>query len=178
MLDKEKKRSLRMHTREFKADLVALVRAGRSVAQVAKDFRVASSLVYQWDWQSRVDEGKGPAGAVSQIKGYSKPCRKACFCLGGSRHGRYRKNFVLWVTVIHRHDSTLEDQQGGSAGCDMDHFCWADWIAQGSPARLSPGKSAQTPGSGNEFLEIGVLSGRTQRIEEPYPDCISLRQVI
>jgi transposase-like protein len=42
MLDKDKKRPRRMHTREFKADLVALVRAGRSVAQVAKDFRAST----------------------------------------------------------------------------------------------------------------------------------------
>jgi len=34
----------RMHTREFKATVVALVRAGRRVAQVAKDFRWPSSL--------------------------------------------------------------------------------------------------------------------------------------
>jgi transposase len=65
MLDKEKKRTRRMHTREFKADVVALVRAGRSVSQVAKDFRLASSLVYEWDRQAKVDEGKGPAGAVT-----------------------------------------------------------------------------------------------------------------
>ncbi len=44
---------------------MALVRAGRSVAQVAKDFRPANSLVYDWCRQADVDEGKGPPGALT-----------------------------------------------------------------------------------------------------------------
>ena len=43
------KQARRTHTREFKADTVALVRAGgRRVAQVARDLGLADSLVRSW----------------------------------------------------------------------------------------------------------------------------------
>jgi Transposase. len=64
MLDHEKKRTRRIHTREFKADTVALVRSGRGVPQVAQDLRLANSLVYDWCRQADVDEGKGTPGAL------------------------------------------------------------------------------------------------------------------
>ena len=65
MLDQKKKRTRRMHTREFKADTVALVRSGRGVPQVAQDLRLANSLVYDWCRQADVDEGKGSPGALT-----------------------------------------------------------------------------------------------------------------
>jgi transposase-like protein len=56
----------RVHTREFKAETVALVRAGgRTAAQVARDLGLADSLVYDWIRQAKVDEGNGPAGALT-----------------------------------------------------------------------------------------------------------------
>ena len=65
MLDQKTKRTRRLHTRKFKADTVALVRAGRGVPQVARDLGVANSLVYDWCRQAAVDEGKGPPGALT-----------------------------------------------------------------------------------------------------------------
>jgi len=59
---------------------------------------------------------------------------------------------------------------------------WITFAGSADPIHALPldfrPERVQNPGSGNEFLEIGVLSGRTQRIEEPKPDFISLRQVI
>jgi transposase-like protein len=66
MLKGEAKRTRRVHTREFKAETVALVRAGgRNPAQVARDLGLADSLVRAWLRQADVDAGKGPAGALT-----------------------------------------------------------------------------------------------------------------
>lgn len=60
------KRVRRVHTREFKADTVKLVRAGgRNIAQVARELGLADSLVHAWLRQSEVDAGRGPAGALT-----------------------------------------------------------------------------------------------------------------
>jgi transposase len=60
------KRARRVHTREFKAETVQLVRAGgRNVAQVARDLGLADSLVHAWLRQADVDAGHGPAGALT-----------------------------------------------------------------------------------------------------------------
>ena len=66
MSKQEKKRIRRTHSREFKADTVALVSTGgRQVAQVARDLGLADSLVRSWVRQADVDAGKGPAGALT-----------------------------------------------------------------------------------------------------------------
>ena len=66
MSSSETKRVRRVHTREFKAETVALVRAGgRTAAQVARDLGLAGSLVHSWVRQATVDEGKGPPGALT-----------------------------------------------------------------------------------------------------------------
>ena len=66
MTKQEKKRTRRTHTREFKADTVALIsKGGRSVAQVSRDLGLADSLVRTWVRQADVDAGKGPAGALT-----------------------------------------------------------------------------------------------------------------
>ena len=66
MSRKKEKRTRRVHTREFKAETVALVRAGgRNAAQVARDLGLADSLVHAWLRQAQVDEGKGPVGALT-----------------------------------------------------------------------------------------------------------------
>jgi transposase len=60
------KRVRRVHTPEFKADTVKLVRAGgRKVAQVARDLGLAGSIVHAWVRQSDVDTGRGPVGALT-----------------------------------------------------------------------------------------------------------------
>ena len=66
-MSKEKgNRTRRVHTREFKAETVALVRGGgRSAAQVARDLGLADSLVHAWLRQAQADEGKGPVGVLT-----------------------------------------------------------------------------------------------------------------
>jgi transposase len=62
----EAKRTRRVHTREFKAETVELVRAGgRSIGQLARDLGLADSMVRAWVSQSDVDAGKGRAGALT-----------------------------------------------------------------------------------------------------------------
>jgi transposase len=66
MSKSETKRSRRVHTREFKAETVELVRTGgRTVSQVARDLDLADSLVRTWVRQAEVDAGRGPAGALT-----------------------------------------------------------------------------------------------------------------
>lgn len=56
----------RVHTPEFKAEAVKLVReGGRSVGQVCEDLDLADSLVRNWLRQAAVDRGEGPAGALT-----------------------------------------------------------------------------------------------------------------
>jgi len=62
----KQKRARRVHTREFKADTVKLVReGGRSVGQVAQQFDLSDSLIRIWLRQAQVDEGNGPPGALT-----------------------------------------------------------------------------------------------------------------
>jgi transposase-like protein len=61
-----KKRVRRVHTGEFKAETVALVRTGgRNAGQVARELGLAESLVRAWVRQADVDAGRGPAGALT-----------------------------------------------------------------------------------------------------------------
>jgi transposase len=65
MSKRETKRVRRVHTREFKADTVELVRSGgRNASQVARELGLADSLVRAWVNQAEVDAGRGPAGAL------------------------------------------------------------------------------------------------------------------
>jgi hypothetical protein len=49
MSNMEAKRTRRVHTREFKAETVELVRAGgRSIGQLARDLGLADSMVRAW----------------------------------------------------------------------------------------------------------------------------------
>lgn len=62
----KQKRARRSHTREFKAETVKLVReGGRSVGQVSQELDLADSLIRNWLKQAEVDEGNGPAGALT-----------------------------------------------------------------------------------------------------------------
>jgi transposase len=65
-MSRETKRVRRVHTREFKAETVALVRTGgRNAGQVARELGLADSLVRSWVRQAEVDSGGGPAGALT-----------------------------------------------------------------------------------------------------------------
>jgi len=62
----KQKRARRVHTREFKAETVKLVReGGRSVGQVAQQLDLSDSLIRIWLRQAQVDEGNGPPGALT-----------------------------------------------------------------------------------------------------------------
>ena len=62
----KQKRTRRTHSREFKAATVKLVRdGGRSVGQVSQELDLADSLIRNWLKQAEVDEGNGPAGALT-----------------------------------------------------------------------------------------------------------------
>jgi transposase len=61
-----KRRTRRIHSPEFKADAVRLVReGGRRVAELARDLGLADSVVRTWVRQAEVDAGRGPAGALT-----------------------------------------------------------------------------------------------------------------
>ncbi len=62
----KQKRARRIHTREFKAETVKLVRdGGRSVGQVSQELDLADSLIRNWLKQAEVDDGTGPVGALT-----------------------------------------------------------------------------------------------------------------
>lgn len=66
MSKKEEKRVRRVHTREFKAETVELVRSGRrNASQVARDLGLSDSLVRSWMKQAEADAGRGPVGALT-----------------------------------------------------------------------------------------------------------------
>jgi len=63
------KRKRRIHSREFKADTVQLVRTGgRSISQVASELGLAQSLVRSWVGQAEIDDGKGHAGTLTSTE--------------------------------------------------------------------------------------------------------------
>jgi transposase-like protein len=65
----KQKRARRIHTREFKAETVKLVRdGGRSVGQVSQELDLADSLIRNWLRQAKVDEGNGPVGALTTVE--------------------------------------------------------------------------------------------------------------
>lgn len=56
----------RNYSKEFKADIVRLIReGGQPVAQVCTKHRLNSSSVYEWLRQAEVDAGQGPAAALT-----------------------------------------------------------------------------------------------------------------
>ncbi len=60
------RRKRRSFNEEFKAEVVRLVReGGKSVPQVARDLDLTDSALRNWVRQAEVDEGKGPAGALT-----------------------------------------------------------------------------------------------------------------
>ena len=62
----KKPRIRRKFTEEFKARAVGLIlREGRTVAQVGRDLDLVESVLHSWVRQAKVDQGKGPAGALT-----------------------------------------------------------------------------------------------------------------
>lgn len=60
------KHKRRVHTADFKAETVRLVReGGRSVSQVCQELGLADSLVRTWLKQAAVDRGEGPVNALT-----------------------------------------------------------------------------------------------------------------
>ena len=66
MAEAKKRRIRRKFTEEFKAGAVRLVvREGRTVAQVGRELDLAESVLHSWVKQAKVDQGKGPPGALT-----------------------------------------------------------------------------------------------------------------
>src|SRR5690242_13613215 len=66
MEGKQTRRKRRRFNAEFKARAVNLVlKQGMSVADAARDLDVVPSGLHQWVRQARIDQGKGPAGALT-----------------------------------------------------------------------------------------------------------------
>jgi transposase len=60
------KRARRKFTREYKAEVVRLVRdGGKSLGQVSRDLGLTESAVRHWVKQSAVDAGGGGTGALT-----------------------------------------------------------------------------------------------------------------
>jgi transposase len=59
------KKQRRHFTPEYKAEVVALVRSGKSAGQVAQDLDLTETSVRAWVKQADIDEGKGPKGALT-----------------------------------------------------------------------------------------------------------------
>jgi transposase len=59
-------RKRRKFTKEFKAEAVRLCKVGdRSIGQIAKELDLTETALRAWVKRSDVDEGQGPAGALT-----------------------------------------------------------------------------------------------------------------
>lgn len=62
----KKKQKRRRFTPEYKAEVVTLVRkGGKTAGQAARDLDLTETSVRAWVRRAEVDEGKGPAGALT-----------------------------------------------------------------------------------------------------------------
>ncbi|WP_328623205.1 transposase [Streptomyces sp. NBC_00354] len=62
----KKSNTSKRYTAEFKRDAVALVRSsGRTVTEVARELGVSAEGLRNWVKQAEVDQGRGPAGALT-----------------------------------------------------------------------------------------------------------------
>ncbi len=60
------KRKRRSFTREYKAEVVKLIRkSGKSVGAVARDLDLTETAVRRWVEQAEIDSGGGPGGALT-----------------------------------------------------------------------------------------------------------------
>ncbi len=60
------KRKRRSFTKEYKAEVVALIRkGGNSIGAVASDLDLSETAVRRWVSQAEIDSGGGPTGALT-----------------------------------------------------------------------------------------------------------------
>ncbi len=63
------KRKRRSYTREYKTEVVELIRkSGKSIGAVARDLDLTETAVRRWVEQAEIDSGKGPAGALTTVE--------------------------------------------------------------------------------------------------------------
>ncbi len=61
-----KKRNRRSFTREYKAEVVELIRkSGKSIGAVTRELGLTETAVRRWVAQAEIDGGGGPAGALT-----------------------------------------------------------------------------------------------------------------
>ena len=66
MSEKAERRKRRHFTAEYKAEVVALFRkSGKTAGQLSHDLGLTETSVRAWIRQAEIDEGKGPAGALT-----------------------------------------------------------------------------------------------------------------
>lgn len=58
----------RAYPAEFRRRAIALVKAGRSVAQVASDLEVTEAAIYNWIKQAKIDAGELPGRTTVESK--------------------------------------------------------------------------------------------------------------
>ncbi len=63
------KRKRRSFSKEYKAEVVALIRkGGKSIGAVAGDLDLSETAVRRWVSQAEIDSGGGPAGALTSAE--------------------------------------------------------------------------------------------------------------
>jgi transposase-like protein len=62
------KRKRRSFNAEFKADAVKLVKAGRSVPDVARELDLTDTALREWVKRAEIDAGNGPPGALTTVE--------------------------------------------------------------------------------------------------------------
>ncbi len=61
-----KKRIRRSFTKEYKAEVVELIRkSGKSIGAVTRDLGLTETAVRRWIAQAEIDSGGGPSGALT-----------------------------------------------------------------------------------------------------------------
>ena len=63
------KRTRRTFTKEYKAEVVTLIRTGgKSIGAICRDLGLTETAVRRWVSQAETDSGGGPAGALTTVE--------------------------------------------------------------------------------------------------------------
>ncbi len=63
------KRKRRSFTKEYKAEVVGLIRkSGKTIAAVSRELGLTETSVRRWVEQVEIDSGSGPAGALTTVE--------------------------------------------------------------------------------------------------------------